>query len=77
MVIWSCASHWLAPVAYVNGRLICARFYVYLAEIMQCHCGTVSCRGTISGRDWQRPELQRAYGDYFSSYLLRRISHVP
>jgi SET domain-containing protein len=46
-------------------------------EIMQCHCGTASCRGTISGRDWQRPELQRAYGDYFSSYLLRRIRHLP
>ena len=23
----------------------------------------------ISGRDWQRPDLQRKYGSYFSSYL--------
>lgn len=45
-------------------------------EVMQCHCGTATCRGTISGRDWQRPELQREYGDYFSTYLLRSISRV-
>src|SRR5215472_12710488 len=36
---------------------------------MKCHCGTPSCRGTISGRDWQRPDLQRKYGHYFSAYL--------
>ena len=41
---------------------------------MPCHCGTASCRGTISGRDWQRPELQRRYGPYFSWYLLRRFA---
>jgi SET domain-containing protein len=39
---------------------------------MACNCGTPSCRGTIDGRDWQRPDLQRRYGDYFSSYLLSR-----
>jgi len=41
---------------------------------MTCNCGTPSCRGTISGRDWQRPELQRRYGGYFSWYLLRRFA---
>jgi SET domain-containing protein len=40
---------------------------------MTCQCGAPSCRGTINGRDWQRPDLQRRYGPYFSSYLLRRI----
>ncbi|HTS99754.1 MAG TPA: SET domain-containing protein-lysine N-methyltransferase [Streptosporangiaceae bacterium] len=40
---------------------------------MPCHCGTPSCRGTISGRDWLLPELRRKYGDYFSWYLLRRF----
>jgi uncharacterized protein len=43
--------------------------------LMQCHCRTRSCRGTISGRDWQRPDLQRRYGTYFSAYLLRRLAH--
>ena len=41
---------------------------------MQCQCQTASCRGTIGGRDWQRPELQRKYGNYFSSYLLHRLN---
>ena len=36
---------------------------------MDCRCGTPSCRGMVTGRDWQRPELQR-YGSYFSWYLL-------
>ena len=41
---------------------------------MTCSCGTPSCRHTISGRDWQLPELQRKYGGYFSTYLLRRFA---
>ncbi|HEY6276488.1 MAG TPA: SET domain-containing protein-lysine N-methyltransferase [Streptosporangiaceae bacterium] len=44
---------------------------------MDCHCGTASCRSTISGRDWQRPELQRRYGPYFSWYLQRRWTAGP
>jgi SET domain-containing protein len=43
-------------------------------DTMECQCGTPSCRGTVSGRDWQRPDLQRTYGSYFSSYLQRRLS---
>jgi hypothetical protein len=31
----------------------------------------------ISGRDWQQPELQRRYGDYFSWYLRRRFGSRP
>ncbi len=42
-------------------------------EQMRCHCGAASCRGVITGRDWQRPELQRKYGGYFSAYLLDRF----
>jgi SET domain-containing protein len=41
---------------------------------MRCGCGTPSCRRVIGGRDWRRPELQRRYGGYFSSYLLRRFT---
>jgi hypothetical protein len=44
---------------------------------MQCRCAASSCRGTIGGRDWQRPDLQRKYGSYFSSYLLHRLAHQP
>ena len=42
--------------------------------MMHCQCGTPSCRGMIGGRDWQRPDLQRKYGNYFSSYLLHRLA---
>jgi uncharacterized protein len=42
---------------------------------MECKCGMASCRHTINGRDWQRQELQRTYGNYFSTYLLSRLSH--
>ncbi len=44
---------------------------------MDCWCRTVSCRGTIGGRDWQRPELQAKYGSYFSSHLLRKLAGTP
>lgn len=40
---------------------------------MACRCGTAACRGSIGGRDWRRPELQRRYRGYFSSYLRRRF----
>ena len=45
--------------------------------MMQCRCGTPSCRATISGQDWQRPDLHRKYGNHFSSYLLHRLAHQP
>ncbi len=40
----------------------------------ECHCGAHNCRGTITGKDWQRPDLQARYGGYFSSYLQRKIA---
>ena len=44
------------------------------AETMKCHCGRPSCRGLVTGQDWQRQELQAKYKGYFSWYLARRIS---
>lgn len=44
---------------------------------MACRCATPSCRGVIGGRDWQRADLQRKYGSYFSSYLLSRQGYQP
>ncbi len=39
----------------------------------ECHCGAASCRGTITGKDWRRPELQARYGNFFSAYLLEKM----
>jgi hypothetical protein len=40
---------------------------------MHCRCGSRLCRGTITGRDWQKPELQQKYDGYFSWFIQRRI----
>lgn len=40
---------------------------------MACACGAPDCRGTITGRDWRKPELQRKYAGRFAAYLQRRI----
>jgi len=42
-------------------------------ESMECRCGTTACRGTVTGRDWQLPELQARYRGWFSSYLQARM----
>ena len=42
-----------------------------------CHCGAATCRKTITGKDWQRPELQARYAGYFSPYLQRKIADTP
>jgi uncharacterized protein len=41
---------------------------------MNCHCGSAICRGTVTGRDWRLPQLQRAYGHHWSPPLLDRIN---
>ena len=39
-----------------------------------CACGSPLCRGSVSGNDWSRPELQARYAGYFSPYLVRRMA---
>src|SRR5947209_12729530 len=41
---------------------------------VRCSCGAAGCRGTVTGKDWQRPDLQRKYAGYFSAYLMEKIS---
>lgn len=41
-----------------------------------CQCGSPLCRGSISGNDWQLPELQERYGGHFSPFLNRRITQM-
>jgi len=40
---------------------------------VKCNCGAKNCRGTLTGKDWQRPELQERYAGYFSAYLAEKI----
>jgi SET domain-containing protein len=41
-----------------------------------CHCGSRTCRGKVTGNDWKLPELWNRYDGYFSSYLVRRIAKI-
>lgn len=40
---------------------------------IECNCGTSNCRKILTGKDWQRPDLQKRYAGYFSPYLARKI----
>jgi SET domain-containing protein len=40
----------------------------------KCSCGSPNCRGTLTGKDWQRQELQKRYAGYFSAYLAEKIA---
>ncbi|HKA17354.1 MAG TPA: SET domain-containing protein-lysine N-methyltransferase [Blastocatellia bacterium] len=40
---------------------------------MECNCGAQSCRGTISGQDWRRKDLQEKYAGHMSWYLTEKI----
>ena len=42
-----------------------------------CKCGSPKCREILTGKDWQRPELQKRYAGYFSAYLARKIAAGP
>ena len=40
----------------------------------ECNCGASRCRQILTGKDWQRPDLQKRYAGYFSAYLARKIN---
>lgn len=43
---------------------------------MPCKCGAPTCRGVITGKDWQRRDLQEKYRGRFSWYLQRKIKEL-
>jgi len=40
---------------------------------MTCRCQRSTCRGTVTGRDWMKPELQARYRGWFCWFLERKI----
>jgi len=40
---------------------------------MECNCGAPTCRGTITGKDWMRRDLQEKYQDRFAWHVQRKI----
>src|SRR4051812_48175458 len=45
-------------------------------NVTPCECGAANCRGTITGKDWQRADLQERYAGYFSAYLVEKIKQA-
>jgi hypothetical protein len=41
---------------------------------VECNCGAPNCRQILTGKDWQRPALQKRYAGHFSAYLARKIA---
>jgi uncharacterized protein len=41
---------------------------------VECNCGAASCRKILTGKEWQRADLQKRYAGYFSAYLARKIA---
>ena len=41
-----------------------------------CLCELPTCRETVTGMDWRKPELQAKYAGFFSPYLMRRITSL-
>ena len=42
----------------------------------ECKCGAPNCRKILTGKDWQRPELQARYAGYFSAHLAKKIEQT-
>ncbi len=40
---------------------------------VECQCGSPKCRRIVTGKDWQRADLQQQYRGYFSSYLAAKF----
>jgi uncharacterized protein len=43
---------------------------------VKCKCGASNCRKILTGKDWQRPELQARFAGYFSAYLAKKIAQL-
>jgi len=41
---------------------------------VECTCGAPNCRKIVTGKDWQRADLQTRYASYFSAYLADKIA---
>jgi len=40
---------------------------------VDCNCSAPNCRKVLTGKDWQRSDLQKRYSGYFSAYLAHKI----
>lgn len=43
---------------------------------LKCRCGAPTCRGTVTGQDWRRADLQRKYEGFVSWYLREKFEKL-
>jgi SET domain-containing protein len=43
---------------------------------MPCQCRSSQCRGTITGKDWMRKDLQMKYRGWFCWFLQRKLDEL-
>ena len=43
---------------------------------IECNCGAANCRKVLTGRDWQRKDLQEKYKGFISRYLEEKIGRM-
>jgi hypothetical protein len=43
---------------------------------MQCACGSLLCRGLVTGEDWRLPDLRARYRGRFSPFINERIDRA-
>lgn len=41
--------------------------------VERCACGSLACRGRVTGDDWMLPQLQARYSGHFKPYISRRF----
>src|ERR1700730_9441679 len=41
---------------------------------VECRCGAPNCRKIVTGKDWQRQELQKRYRGHYSAHLARKVA---
>ena len=42
-------------------------------EEMNCNCGSNECRQVVTGKDWEKENLQTKYKGYFASFIQRKM----
>ena len=42
----------------------------------ECNCRTPNCRKIMTGNDWKRPDVQKAYRGHFSPFINHRIESL-
>jgi len=66
---------YVAIRAVTEGEELCHDYAMMrtTAYTLNCLCGAVDCRGTVTGDDWQLPAVQAKYGRFFQPHILHRI----